>query len=329
MARKVLALFGGATMVLLALASGRAAEYNWKLGHVAQVDNPYHVGSVKFAEAVAQKSNGRIEVKVFPLSQLGNERDMTENVQIGTIQLAVLANAPLGRIVPEAQLFDLPFIIRDDAHMRKVLDGSIGQEIRNLFPPKGLRLLAYFDFGYRYPYNRVGPMNHLADFQGRKFRTMESPTHIAIYNAMGARAVPMQSAEQYTALQQGVVDGSDNPLVFYWSQKHYEVAPYLTYGFGPLKGLAWLALSEKVYQGLPADLKKAVDDAAAFAQEQEIKAFKEQEAHLLAQLKAKGVKVTTVSDEEKAKFIESVKKVWKEFEPAVGKQRIEAVVNLK
>lgn len=307
--------------------SSAAEKIVIKLGHVVPIENPYHLGAADFAQKVAEKSHGRIEVKIFPNSQLGNERDLAEGLQLGTLQMAVTANAPLSRYAPRVLLFDLPFIFRDDDHWDKVVAGPLGKELRDELTGKGLRPLAYWDGGWRGPYARR-PIKSLDDIKGMKFRTMESPMHISIYTALGARGVPMSSAEQYSALQQGVVDGGDSPPVFYKQLKHYEIAKHLT--LLPLfKLTVELLVSEKFYSALSPDLKRALQEAADEATPSQRRVQRELDQRIIDDLKKEGVQVYTVSAAEREKFTRAMGAVWKEYEDKVGKDKIQAVLETK
>lgn len=317
-------------MGLLAMAPGFAAgQVEMKLGHVAPTNNPYHLGADFFARRVAELTQGKVNVKVFPDAQLGNEKDLVEGLRLGTLQLAITANAPMSQFFPQVLLFDLPFIFRDNAHWAKVVDGPVGAQITGLFPQKGLRALATFDGGWRSPYNSKRAIAKLEDVKGLKFRTMESPMHISIYRALGAQAVPMGSSEVYSALQQGVVDGGDSPVSFYEQLKHYEVAKQLS-DLPLFKLTVFLLASDKVFTALPqnqqAALLQAGKEAAAFERQKNA----EVEGALAKKLESAGVKITHVPAAEVDRIVQAMKQtVWKQYEGQVGAQTIEAVVGTR
>lgn len=316
-----------AGLVLLPVAGWGAEKILVRLGHVAPTDNPYHLGAVEFAQKVSEATGGRVEVQIFPNAQLGQERDLAEGLQLGTIQMALAANAPLTRYVSQALLFDLPFLFRDDPHWEHVVDGPIGKKMKELFTSKGIRILAYWDGGWRTPYARR-PIKDLQDMKGLKFRTMESPLHISIYNTLGARGVPMGSAETYPALQQGVVDGGDSPPVWYGQLKHYEVAKYLT-DLPLFKLTVELLISEKFHQSLGPELQRAIQKAADDAIPYQRKVQRDTDAHIIADLQKKGVEVHRVSAAEREKFTQAMSNVWKQYEDKVGKDMIQAVLQTK
>lgn len=304
-----------------------AATYTAKLAYVAQPANPYHTAMEYLARRVAEKSRGAIEVKLFHSQQLGGERDYVEGLQIGTLEMAGTSTAVLGPFEPRTQLFDLPFLFRSSEHLDKVLDGPIGKEIAELFPAKGIRMLGYTDMGARYVHNSKRMIKTPEDMKGLKFRVMQNPVHIETYKAMGARAVPMARPEVYSALKQGVLDGLDNALAFYESMGDYEVAKYLTMGVQIMQTPGAVMVSEKFYQGLPPDLRKALHEAAAETMPYQRKIFREADTATLERLKKKGVVVDTADP---TPFAEAARAVWKEFEDKVGgRAKIEAVLNTR
>jgi tripartite ATP-independent transporter DctP family solute receptor len=329
-------LAGVTALACVALAAGvtkvdaqGADKLEIKLGHVATPDNPYHLGAQRFAQLVSERTNGQVTVKIFPNAQLGNERDLIEGLQLGTIQMTIAANAPLSRYTTKVLLFDLPFLFRDDAHWDKVVDGAIGRQIADDFAQYGFRALGYFDGGWRSPYNSKKPITSIDDIKGMKFRTMESPMHISIYQAMGARGVPMASSEQYSALEQGVVDGSDAPISFYSQLRHHEIAKHLS-SLPLFKLTVHLLIGEKTFQSLsPATrevLVKAGREAAAFERSK----AREIDAKLLKDLQAKGVKISPLAPADRDKFIDAMRNtVWVEYGEKVGKDRIQGIIDTR
>ena len=299
-----------------------------KFGHVGPPGNPYDLCSKLFAQKVAEKTKGAIEVKIYPAGQLGEDRDLAEGVQLGSVEFALPSNAVMTRYVPQTMLFELPFLFRDDAHWEKVVDGPIGKEIAEDFKAKGFYVLAWIDGGWRGPYARR-PITKLDDLKGMKFRTMESQMHIAIYEALGARGVPMSSKEQYSALQQGVIDGGDSPWVWYQQLHHYEIAKYLT-TLALFKLSTPHIMSTKTAARLSPEHLQALNEAAREASLYERKVQREMDSHLLEDLKKEGVQVYTFPPEEREKFVKAVGSVWTKYEAELGgRAKIDAVLNTK
>ena len=319
------AFVAGLTM----LAAPGASAVELKLGHVATTDNPYHLGAQKFAQLVAERTKNETTVRIFSNAQLGNERDLIEGLQIGTVQMTIAANAPLSRYTQKVLLFDLPFLFRDDAHWDKVIDGPLGQQIGQEFIQFGFRSVGYFDGGWRAPYAKK-PITGIDDIKGMKFRTMESPMHIAIYRALGARGVPMASSEQYSALEQGVVDGSDAPISFYSQLRHYEIAKHLS-SLPLFKLTVHLLISEKSFQALSPQTREIVlqagREASLFAREK----TREIDRNLVKELESKGgVKISPLKSGELDKFAAAMRStVWAEFGQPVGNERIQLVIDTR
>lgn len=316
-----------AGLAILAAPSASAVEL--KLGHVATTDNPYHLGAQKFAELVAERTKNQTTVRIFANAQLGNERDLIEGLQISTVQMTIAANAPLSRYTQKVLLFDLPFLFRDDAHWDKVVDGPLGQQLGQEFVQFGFRSLGYFDGGWRAPYAKK-PITGIDDIKGMKFRTMESPMHIAIYRALGARGVPMASSEQYSALEQGVVDGSDAPISFYSQLRHFEIAKHLS-SLPLFKLTVHLLIAEKAFQALPSETREIVlqagREASLFAREK----VRELDRNLVKELETKGgVKISPLKSGELDKFAAAMRStVWAEFGQPVGTERIQQVIDTR
>jgi tripartite ATP-independent transporter DctP family solute receptor len=322
----------GLCLTLLGVTSNvlAAEKLELKLGHVATLDNAYHLGAQRFADILAERSKGQVAIKIFPNAQLGNERDLVEGLQLGTVQAVVSANAPLSRYTEKVLLFDLPFLFRDDAHWDKVVDGPLGQSIAAELASFGFRTVGYFDGGWRSPYNSKRPIASIDDLRGMKFRTMESPMHIAIYKALGAQGVPMASSEQYSALEQGVVDGSDAPISFYSQLRHYEVAKHLS-SLPLFKLTVHLLVSEKTFQSLTPDQQQMVLQAGREAASYQRVKAREIDAKLRNELEMKGgVRVSQLKDSDRDKFVEAMRKtVWAEYGQRVGQDRIQTVVDTR
>jgi TRAP-type transport system periplasmic protein len=182
-----------------------------KMGTLGSTQYFYYKGAVKMAEEVAQKTGGRVTIQVFPNQQLGNERDMIEGMQLGTIDLAVINTPLLAGFDSRFQIFDMPFMFNDWAHVEKVVTSPIGQNMLKALESKNLKGLAYSTAGHRHVLNYRKPVKTPDDLKGLKIRVLDNPVHVAIVNAMGANATPMQYSEVATALRQRTVDGLDSP----------------------------------------------------------------------------------------------------------------------
>src|SRR5690606_7951511 len=209
----------------------------------------YGAGADAFAASIEGASNGEYKIEHFPNSALGGEREVIEGLQLGTIDLAIVSTGATLNFVPQTGVFDIPFLFRDLAHARKVLDGDIGQKMLEEFPKRGIVALAWGEQGFRHLTNNVRPVKTPEDAKGLKVRTTENPIHIAAFREIGILATPMAWPEVATALQQGTIDGQENPLSVIVSAKLPQLQKYLTltaHVYGP----ALVLMSPNVYNGL-------------------------------------------------------------------------------
>ncbi len=291
MEAKMKKLLLGMLLSLSMVATAAADTIVLKAGHSANPDEPYHIGLMEFARIVKEKTGGKVEVQIFPNNQLGNEKEMIEGLLLGTLDITVPSNGVVTNFVPKLGIFDLPFLFRDRAHMYKVMDGPVGQELNAAMQEKGFRLLGFYEAGIRHIMTRSQPINSYDDLEGLKIRTMQVPAHVASFNAFGANATPLAYSELYGALQSGLVDGAEAANTNYNSKKFYEVAPYWAQvGWTAL--VADLIMSETKFQSLPADVQQVLVEAGLASAAVERKAYADSDNSLLASLKDKGVKVT-------------------------------------
>jgi len=212
----------------------------------------------------------------------------------------------------------LPFLFKSSEEAYAFYDGPIGDELFKLTEPVGLIGLAWWDNGFRNFTNRVRPLQKPEDFQRLKIRVMNSPVHLATVRALGANAVPINFGELYTALQQGVVDGQENPVANIYTSKFYEVQKYITLSrhfYDPSPTF----ISKKVWDTLTPEQQKILKDAAVEARDHMRKITNEQEAGIVENLKKEGMEVAVLSVDEAKAFQEATKDVWKEFEDTIGK----------
>lgn len=294
-----------------------------KVGHVLAPDHPYTTGLKKFAEIVEKNSNGKMKVNVFHSSQLGNERDMIEALQLGTQQMALVSTAPLASFTKQFLVFDLPFIFKDYQGAYKVLDGEIGQSIMKTLDAQGIVGLAYWENGFRHVTNSKQPIQKPSDLANQKIRLMENPIHMDTFRAMGALPMPMAFGELFTALQQKTIDAQENPVPIIWTSKFYEVQKYCSLT-GHFYAAAPLLVSKKFYDSLPAEHQKILRDAAIEARDYERGLLAQQNKDFIGKLKEKKMEVIEV---DKKPFQDAVKSVWTKYEPTIGKELIQKVVD--
>src|SRR5436190_16297546 len=217
-----------ALTMVIATAEMTHAQTALKMNISVAQNSHYGVAIDTFAREVERRTNGRYKVQTFYSSALGAERESVEGVQLGTLDLTLTSTGPLPNFVPDVAILDIPFLFRDYTHARAVLDGPIGQELLAKFPAKGMVGLAWAENGFRHMTNSRRPVNVPDDLRGLKMRTMENPIHIEAYRQFGILPTPMAFTEVFTALQQGTVDGQENPLSVITAAKLDQVQKYLT-----------------------------------------------------------------------------------------------------
>jgi TRAP-type transport system periplasmic protein len=301
-------LLAAAAAVLLPVAA-HAQAVKLTLGHGAAVGNPRHEAAVKFADVLKAKSGGRIEVQVAPSAQLGDDAAMVTALRTGALDLSANSQGALANAVPEYAAFGMPFLFSDAAQAFKLLDGPLGKELADKSAEKGMVVLGYWDNGIRQMTNSKHPITKVEDMKGLKMRTPPDATLVDIMQALGAEAQQIKFAELYVALQQGVVDGQENPLMNIHASKLYEVQKYLALTNHQFQMTPFL-MSKRSWDRLSDADRKAVQEAAAEATALQRRLSAESDAKLLVDLKAKGVQVTTVDKAAFAKATASVDDKW-------------------
>src|SRR6056297_2456415 len=207
--------------------SVQSADMNLKVAHVCNPDHPYHKGLLEFKEVVEKNSD--IKVEIYPSGQLGgSEREYVESLQMGTLDMCLACTAPLTGFSESFMVLDLPFLFKNREHAYEVLDGKIGQEILDTLEDETIKGLSYFEVGFRNFTNNKRPINKPEDLKGLKFRLMETPVHLKSVREWGGIPTPMAIGEVFTALQQGTIDGQENPLPIIDTFNFFEVQDYLS-----------------------------------------------------------------------------------------------------
>ena len=268
------------------------------------------VMAVKFmSDYISKKTNGKDTIKVYTGNQLGGEKDTIEQAKIGALDLVRINVAPMNNICPETMVPTMPFLFKSKEHMRKTLDGPIGDEIGKACEKYGYVTLAYYDSGSRSLYTGKKPVMSFADVKGMKIRVQQSDLWVALVQAMGANATPMPYGEVYTGLKTGVVDGAENNWPSYDTSRHFEVAPYYSiteHSMAP----EMLLMSKKVWDGLTPAEQQMWRDAAKASVPYMRKLWDEKEAASRALVEKGGAKIITV---DKKPFQDAMKPVYDKF----------------
>ncbi|WP_039992903.1 TRAP transporter substrate-binding protein [Paraglaciecola chathamensis] len=198
-----------------------------RLGHQLDINHPVHEGLVYLKDELERLSGGEMTIVIYPSSQVGDEREVLELIQIGSMGMTKVSASALETFVPEMKIFSLPYLFRDKTHYWQTLNGEVGKALLDAAEPFRFKGLGYFDAGSRSFYTTKKKVTSPEDLTGLKVRVMNSQTAVAMVNTMGGAATPVSWGELYTSLQQGVVDGAENNLPSFFYSKHYEVSKYL------------------------------------------------------------------------------------------------------
>jgi tripartite ATP-independent transporter DctP family solute receptor len=307
-------------------AAPAAAQTTLRMNIAIAQNSHYGVAVDAFAREVETRTGGRYRIQTFYSGALGAERESVEGVQLGTLDLTLTSTGPLPNFVPEIAILDIPFLFRDYAHARAVLDGPIGQEMLQKFPPKGMIGLAWAENGFRQMTNNKRPINTPEDLKGLKMRTMENPIHIEAYRQFGIQPTPMAFTEVYTALQQGTVDGQENPLSVITSAKLDQVQKNLSLT-GHVYSPAIILMNKAQWEKLaPAD-REAFLAAAREAVKVNRARVDADERQAIAELRAKGMIV--VENVDRAKFQAALAPVYVDFGKRFGQDNIDRIKNYR
>jgi tripartite ATP-independent transporter DctP family solute receptor len=318
--------FRGGWMFLIALmawigvaAASEAATL--KLGHVLPAAHNWHIAATGFADEVKAATQGRVEIKIFPNSQLGSETAMIEGLQLGTVEMGLIGGASFQNIEPKLGIEGLPYAWADHQHAYRAFDGELGNRLFGLLEAKNIKGLAWWENGFRHITNSKRPINTPDDLKGLKLRVTPDKIRLDTFKALGALPVPMAFAELYSALQQGTVDGQENPLAIIFSSNFFEVQKYLS-----LTNHVWSSATLVIAKGVwdkiaPAD-QQIVQKAAFTWRDKQRKMVQESNEDFLTKLKAKGMQVNTPSNEA---FKKAIAPVYAQYESVFGKDLFDLI----
>ncbi|MFC1574823.1 TRAP transporter substrate-binding protein [Gemmatimonadota bacterium] len=281
---------------------GQSENTVLKLAHGLDVTHPVHLAMVHMAQRVSELSHGRMRLDIYPGGQLGEERELIELLQIGSLAMTKVSASPLESFVPEMTVFSLPYVFRNYEHLWRVLEGEIGQRLLLAGEPFLLRGLCYYDAGPRSFYTRTVPIRVPEDLRGLKIRVQRSITSSRMVQALGGSATPIDWGELYSAMQQGVVDGAENNAPSFFLSRHYEVS-----GFYTLDEHTWvpdvLLISTRVWEGLSQEEQDWLEAGVAFSVVEQRRLWQEATENALEQARASGVEIIVP---DKALFREAV-----------------------
>jgi len=296
------------------LSMSAFAQKTIKIGYAVSRDSHYGAGADAFCDTLASRSAQRFTCSHAPNATLGNEREMVEAAQIGSLDVAFVSSGTVGNFVPEIRVLDIPFLFRDYAHARTTLDGEIGQQLLAAFPPKGLIALAWGENGFRHITTSRREVNQPADMAGMKLRTMENRVHVESFRALGTLPTPMAWPEVYTALQQGTIDGQENPLPILVTAKLWQVQKHLALT-GHVYSPTLLIASPALWNTLSTDDKNAFLVAAAAGVQAQRARVDAEDQSAIAMAQKEGMHVTRPDT---AAFRDAMAETFKKYQTTYG-----------
>lgn len=303
----------------------KTSEKLMKLAVVTSEDRSLTKGLVKFGELVESKTNGSIKVEVYPNGQLGGDREVFESLQFGSIQGTTMSTGPIAQFVPKFNVFDLPFLFPNSEVAYEVLDGKIGTDLLAELESQNVIGLNYWENGFRHLTNGVKEVKTPDDVKGLKIRTLENDLHMDIWSELGANPTPMAFTELFAGLQQGVVDGQENPVGNVTANKFYEVQKYLS-KTGHVYNASPFLISKDFWNTLSDEEKKAVQEAADEARDHQRELNQKEDEDGYKFLTENGMTVTDISDEEKEAFLEKVKPVYEKYSASIGEDFVDELL---
>jgi tripartite ATP-independent transporter DctP family solute receptor len=309
--------FAVAALMTAGIAGAAAAETVIKVGHGANEQYHMHRALLKFEELVEERSGGDFDVQIFPSSQMGPDREMIEGVQTGVLEMAVSPSSFFAGWDPSFAVIELPYMYPSKEVALEVLNGDAGDEMLARLENQGLVGLGWMENGLRHITNNVRPIKTPEDLQGIKLRTMKVPAHVDTFKALGANPTPMNFGEVYSALQQGVIDGQENPVALIDSQRFYEVQKHVSLT-GHVFTVYIPVVGEWFWSGLTEDqqslLREAMTDAAAYQQE----LVNAEEAGQLQKIRDAGVNVVELDAAARQVFSDQTQEVRATYREEVG-----------
>jgi tripartite ATP-independent transporter DctP family solute receptor len=312
-------LAGALLATAAAITTVSAAEIELKIAWLTSdsATDPYAIAARAFKTELEEALPGRVEVSLFPNRQLGDDKEILEGLQFGTIDLGVITNAVVANLEPTYQLVDLPFLFGNAEQAHMVLDGPVGQQLAANLRDDGIVSLGAAEGGFRNMINNTRPVRTPEDVEGVKYRTMQNPVFIEMFSSLGGSPVPMAWGEVFTAMQQGTVDGLEIPASVVNSNNFAEVAKYLSFTRHTYSAIH-LLMSGRSFDRLPEDVQQAVLDAGKAAIAAQRTAVAEAERGVIAALTDAGMEINDIENVDA--FRAKVGPVYERFESSIGSE---------
>lgn len=317
-------MYAASAVAMLAALPAAAADYTFTFAHVLTENTPNARAAVIFKEEVEKNSDGRIEIQIRPAAQLGGDVEIIEQTQMGLVHFAIPPTANLANFNEKMYLFDLPFLVTDEEAMKRVFDGEVGTELLKTLESNNLHGINIWGAGFRHMTNNVRPINGPKDLENIKFRTLQAPTILSTYRNYGANPTAMAYTEVYNGLQQGVVEGQENPLANIDSMKFYEVQKYMTLTGHTYHTYAAI-MNKAAWDSLPEDLQKVIEEAMIVGRDAAREFTAEDEQVILEKIKDQ-IEIIELTPEGREAFIEASQPIYEEFRSKITPEILDRAI---
>jgi TRAP-type transport system periplasmic protein len=302
-------------------------EHTIKFGLGLAATSPQGLSVQFFGNYLNECSDGQLTVEIFPDSQVGDDLEMMDGLQTGTLEMSFPSTSPIFSIIPELGIFDLPFLFPDSESADRVLDSEIGDRLLAEFEGSGMKGLVWAENGFRQVTNTVRPITSPEDVQGLNLRVMQNEIHVDMWNALGANPTAMAFGEVFTALEQGVIDGQENPWSTNVTSNFWEVADYgseTRHVYTPFI----MMIGEDFFNGLPAEYQGLIEAAAAEARDYQRIINREMDQWSREQFDALGPEVNVLTEDQLAAFAEATEEVYDIWAPRIGQELVDDVLEM-
>ena len=300
-----------------------------KLGHIVKPGSPIFDAAEKLAADVKARTGGAVVITIYGSSQLGNQADLIEGLQIGAVDMTISSPAVMSALTPEIAVLDLPYIFPNAKQAYAVLDGDIGQELyASSRRDHGYTVLSVWENGFRHTTNSKREITSPEDMAGLKIRVPESQIYLEMMKALGANPTPMEFGELFTALQTGAVDGQENPISQTYSSRFYEIQSYMTLD-GHIYATQPVLIRNASLEKLSPEQREILFAACNEARDWERGMVAQREKGMMEEMEKAGMRITPLTVDQIAKFQAAVAPVWAIFEKAIGKEMLDKVANYR
>ncbi|WP_442487364.1 DctP family TRAP transporter solute-binding subunit [Halomonas litopenaei] len=303
-----------------------AADYTFSFAHVLIEDTPNGKAALAFKKEVEENSDGRISINVLPAAQVGGDVEIIEQIQMGLVDIGIPPTATLGNFEPRLQILDLPFLISTYDDMEAVLDGDVGREILDTLEDDGMHAFNFWGAGFRHMTNNVRAIESPEDLDAIRMRTMQAPIIISTYENYGANATAMAFTEVYNGLQQGVVEGQENPLANIYTMRFHEVQDYLSLTSHAYHAYA-AVMNKDAWESLPEDLQQVMLEAFDNGRDASRQMTLEDEDVIMSEIKDE-IAINEISDEARQAFVEASMPVHEDYEDVVTPELLHKVYDV-